>query len=203
MSSLLEMLGGQLAGGGSAAIARQLGVDQKQAETAIGAALPTLLEALQRRAEQPETAAGLNKALENDHDGSLLDNLAGYLERGEGGARAVAGDRILGHLLGERQDRVANGIAGIAGLNATQSMKLMAMLAPMLMGALGRRKREQNLGQGQLSDILRQENDAFRQGDSAQASIFGRLLDQDGDGDFDAKDMMKLGASMIGRMFKR
>ena len=90
----------------------------------------------------------------------------------------------------------------MSGMDAASVSKLLAMLAPLVMGALGKSQRSQKLDPSQLNDYLQQQRKTFQTGDPSQASIFGKMLDQDGDGDFDASDMMRLGSSIMGRLFK-
>lgn len=201
-SSLIEMLGTQLSGSAAETIGRKLGTNPQQTQTAIAAAIPTILEALTRQADQPQAADGLHKAITRDHDGSLLDNLQDYLEKGAGNPRATAGDDILSHILGSKRSRVENGVGQLSGLDAGTAAKLLGMLAPLVLGAVGKMQRDGGLNSGQLTDLLRNERTRMQTGDPAQASFFERMLDQDGDGDFDASDMMRLGSSIIGRFFK-
>ena len=58
-----------------------------------------LVGALARNAQDPSKAGALSNALSRDHDGSVLDDVAGYLGRGDD----ADGDGILGHVLGGKQ----------------------------------------------------------------------------------------------------
>ena len=53
-------------------IAQRIGADRQQTQTAIGAALPALLTGLNRNTNAAGGAQNLDRALEKDHDGSLL-----------------------------------------------------------------------------------------------------------------------------------
>ena len=75
--------------------------------------LPILLAALNRNASNPAGAAALHGALERDHDGSILDNLGGFL----GNAQAGPGAGILKHVLGERQESTAQAVGAASGLD--------------------------------------------------------------------------------------
>ncbi|MCA9186129.1 MAG: DUF937 domain-containing protein [Pirellulaceae bacterium] len=202
MSSLLDLIGDQLTGSATQQISQQLGLDETQTKTAIAAALPTLLEAVGRQAATPDGAQGLHQALAKDHDGSLLDNVAGFFQGG-GGGRAGLGEGILGHILGSKRQRVEQGVGQMAGVDAATSGKLLSMLAPIVMGALGKQQRQQGFGVDQLTDFIGKQRQSVATGDPQSAGIFQKLLDQDGDGDFDVSDMMRLGSSFIGRMFKK
>ena len=122
MSSILQQLQQQLGGGVTDQISRQLGTDRSATGQAISAALPVLLGALARNASSTEGADALNGALERDHDGSVLDQLGGFLGQGDSGP----GEAILKHVLGARQGRVTQGLGQATGLNAGQIASILA-----------------------------------------------------------------------------
>jgi hypothetical protein len=131
--------------------------------------------------------------------GGLGGMLGGMLGGGGGGSptsgAANPGGAILGHIFGKKTDAVNNGISKNSGLSGMQTTALMGALAPIVMGMLGRRKQ-----QGNLSPIdLQRELGAASQEVEQQpgGSFLGRMLDQDGDGDFDMKDMMAFATKRI------
>lgn len=177
--NILDSLMPLLDGANVQQISRQLGVGEAQAGTAITAALPLLVGALQRETASPAGLDSLAGALDRDHDGSVLDDIGGFL--GSGGS-AAAGAGILGHLLGGRQGNVAASLGKSTGLQSGQILQLLTMLAPLVMGALGKAKRQGPSGAGGLADIL---GGATRQVDQQAPDLMsslGRMLDTDGDG---------------------
>ena len=203
MPSLIEILAQQLGSSASQTISKQLGADEQQTRTAIAAAVPSLMEALTRTASTPEGARRLHQTVEQDHDGSLLDEVNDYIEQKDSNKQGGQGADLLKDILGPKQKQVESGVGKMSGLDAGSVAKLMAMLAPLVLGAIGRKQKQEKLDSDGLSKYLGQEREAFQKGDPKQASIFGKMLDQDGDGDFDASDMMRVGASMLGQMFKK
>lgn len=69
-------------------------------------ALPVLMKAMERNAATPEGAQGLLGALNGKHDGSILDNLGGLFGGGVDEDVKVDCSKILGHVLGNRQQGV-------------------------------------------------------------------------------------------------
>lgn len=202
MSSIMELLSGSLDENRLQQMSKALGADPAQTKNAIGAALPALLGAVARQAGDKDGAKKLHAALERDHDGSLLDNLGGYLEAGGKAAgprdRSYAGDAIVNHMLGDRKARVEQGVGQIAGLDSSAAGKLLSMLAPILMGALGKQQRGRGMSADDLSGYLQKERSSIEQQARTKSGGFiGRLLDQDGDGDFDLKDALSLGARFL------
>jgi hypothetical protein len=174
MSSILDILSQQLDPNTVRAISQEIGAPPDATESAIAGALPTLLGGLSRNAETPDGLAGLVNALDADHDGSLLDDLAGFLGGALAGQRAADGGGILGHILPGRRDQVENGLAGRSGLDAAQIGRLLMMLAPIVMAALGRARRQGGLNRGGLGDLLRNES---RRADSVTGGLGRVALD--------------------------
>lgn len=202
MSGLIDLVGNYLNSDSVSQISKTIGAEPEQTQQAIGAILPTLMGAITRNASNDEGAASLHNALANDHDGSILDHLGSFFGGGKPDAvssRATQGDSILDHILGNRRSRVEEGVSRSSGLSTSQVMKLMAILAPLLMGALGKRRKEKDLSSGGLSDLLRTEKEEVEE-KSFGGGFIARMFDQDGDGDFDMMDIMKFGA---GRLFGR
>ena len=177
--SLLDTIQQQLGPDAVQQLSRRIGADPGTTGNAVDAALPLLVAALSRQASDPARAAELADAVEQDHDGSLLDNLSGFL----GGSGAPAGGNgILGHILGQRRGAVERGIGQTTGLDTSKVAQLLPMLAPIVMAALGRAKRERQLDAGGVSTLLTGERERLNDRAPGMMGALGRFLDQDGDG---------------------
>ncbi|MDM1074060.1 DUF937 domain-containing protein [Empedobacter brevis] len=177
--------------------AKQLGINESQAQTAVAAAIPFLLSALNKNA-QNGGAEGISNAL-NQHDGSILDNLSGFLNQG---GNQQDGLGILGHVLGNKQQNVEAAISQQSGLNMQQVTQILALVAPIVMGYLGKQKQSESLDSTGIAGLL----GGLVGGSSAQANQgginlggFEKLLDQDGDGQLGLGDAMGL----LGGFFKK
>ena len=156
MSSILDQVRQQLGPDSIQQISQTLGADPETTSRAVSMALPALLGGLSQNAAQPQGAAALDNAL-NAHDGSILDNLGGLLGGGGGGGAAGGiGGAILGHIFGPKRGPVEQGVGKASGLDAAQVAQLMAMLAPIIMGVLGKMKREKGVDANKLPDVLNQ-----------------------------------------------
>lgn len=129
-----------------------LGTDPGATANAVSAALPLLLGGLAQNASNPQGAAALDQAL-GDHDGSILGNLGGLL--GGGGAGGIGG-KILSHILGGRRSDAEQGVARASGLDAQQVARLLMMLAPIVMGVLGKMRQQGGVDASRLPDVLQQ-----------------------------------------------
>ncbi|MGH1504701.1 MAG: DUF937 domain-containing protein [Acidimicrobiales bacterium] len=203
-NSMLNDLVGRLGDGGVAQIASSLGADQGTTRSAIEQALPALLGGLAGNAESPGGADALSSALD-DHSGSVFDQLGGLLGSGGGD-----GAKILGHVLGGKQGAVEQKLAGNSGLDLGSISKLLPILAPLVMGYLGDRKKSDGLDAGGLGSLLGTER---RQAEATSPGLGGlaSILDSDGDGSIvdDVIDLTKGGGSkggigsILGRLLRR
>lgn len=203
MNGILDLLASNLGGSQMDQLARTIGADPRKTQAAVGAALPALLTALNRNTNSADGAQRLNRALEQDHDGSLLDNLGGLLGGGLGG-KQVDGGGILGHVLGGQRRQVEEGVAQASGLDMGQVAKLLPLLAPIVMAALGRQKRQAGLDGAGLSGVLGQEAARARQ--AAPKGALGALsgfLDRDGDGSIQDDLAGQVGRAALGKLFGR
>ena len=190
----LEALLGLLQGQDLGNLASQVGGNEGEAKNGVMAALPAMLAALGKNAGTEKGAEELNNALEKKHDGSILDNLSGYLSNPD----LKDGAGILNHLFGNQTSNVANAVSQSSGLDTNGSMKMLQMLAPILMGILGQQKKQNNLdakGLGNLTSMLA-SNFGSEAGTSGIMETVTNLLDANKDGNV-VDDIM----GMVGKFF--
>ena len=152
-SSVLDELRAHLSDDTVDQISRKIGADPQQTKSAIDGAIPLLLAALGKQAADPDRRTGLQQAIREDHDGSVVDNLQAYLD-GQLSGRATDGQGIVNHVLGEQQQPAAQALAGKSGLDLSSIMSLLPLLAPIVMGMLGKKERSGGLSMDSITDIL-------------------------------------------------
>ena len=174
--SLLAGLAQQFSGDTIGQLSNLLGAPQDQTGQAVAAALPMLLGSMAGAAQQDNGANALFGALSNDHDGSILDML-GPLLGGGYASRALGADggRILQHVLGNNLGAVEQTVARGAGIEMDLVQKLLPILAPIVMGYIGRRLRSGDMNAGGLGSMLGLEQEQARQPDSGLGAIFDLL----------------------------
>ena len=190
----LEALLGLLQGQDLGQLAEQVGGNEGQVKNGVMAALPAMLTALSKNTGTEKGAQELNNALETKHDGSILNNLSGYLSNPD----LKDGAGILNHLFGSQTSNVANAVSQSSGLDTNGSMKMLQMLAPILMGILGQQKKQNNLdakGLGNLTSMLA-SNFGSEAGTSGIIETVTNLLDANKDGNV-VDDIM----GMVGKFF--
>jgi hypothetical protein len=201
---LMDLLQGQLSEGLVDQLSNQLGgADKKQTAAAATSILSTLMGGLAKNAATPEGASSLANALDRDHDGSIMDDLMGMLsgQTQPAAEKAMNGAGILNHILGPRQGNAVQMISQMSGLDSGKTSNLMTMLAPMIMGVLGKTKQQQGLDVGGLASLLSGTVSNRQQADPTMRLITS-FLDSDGDGDI-KDDVAKMGMKFLGNLFKR
>ena len=171
----------------------QIGGTEGQVKNGLEAALPAMLAALNKNTGTEKGAEALNNALEK-HDGSILNNLSGYLSSPD----LKDGTGILNHLFGNQTTNVANAISQSSGLDTNGSMKMLQMLAPIVLGALGQQKKENNLDAGGLNALTSMLSGTLG-GNEKASGIMGlvtNMLDANKDGNV-VDDIM----GMVGNFF--
>lgn len=186
MFSLQDLLGQQQGQQALQEITQNVGAEPSAVNSAIQMALPAILSGLANNASTPQGAESLNNALEQDHSGGILDNLGGLGSLIFGGGQQsqpqpqVNAGGILGHIFGSNQGQVAQQVSQKSGLNTGQTAQILMMLAPIVLGYLGRQKQQNNMDAGGLSNWLGGQQQQIQQ--SPQGGILSSILDRNNDG---------------------
>lgn len=208
MSTILDDLTAQIQGNTLTQMSRQLGADETATAQAVSMALPMLIGGLAREAETPAGAQSLDRALAEDHDGSLLDNISSLFGPATSGAadvavpRALNGAGILEHVLGRKKEPVQQGIGRATGLNGQQVGRLLMMLAPLVMAYLGRRKRETGATANDIGATLQHERQEVERRAPGLGGILGQIFGAGGeDKPGIADDLARMAPNVLGKMF--
>ena len=154
------------------------------------------MNALARNSKSTDGAQALQNAIARDHDGSLLDNLSGYLNNPE----AANGAGILKHVLGGKKQNVESYISKDAGISSSSAAKILEMAAPIVMGYLGKSSaggRNTDVIGSLLNSVLT----SGKSGPGKKQSVVEQLLDRDNDGSV-LDDIAEMGMSFLSKMRK-
>jgi hypothetical protein len=183
MSGILDLLNSDMGKELVSSISQKTGIDASQASNVVSSGLPALMGAMQSNLSSGEGASGLLSALTSGkHDGGILDNIGGFLNGGD----FSDGSKILGHVLGGNQDTMVQGLSSKTGVDSGIISKILPMLAPIVMGYLGKQTKSNGVSNGaDLSGML-----GSLLGGAGGDSILTSVLDQNGDGKLDVSDAM-------------
>lgn len=181
MSGILDLLNSDLGKTIISGVAGQTKQPQNKTQDVLTMALPVLMAAMKRNAATPQGAEGLMGALSSKHDGSILENLGGLFGGGVDDTVISDGEKILGHVLGNKQQNVTNTLGAKSGMDAGSVAQILKVAAPILMGVLGNQAKKQNVSssngiEGLLGGLLGGSSPQNEQ------SFLESILDADGDG---------------------
>ncbi len=200
MAGLMDLLNSDLGKQIISGVSGQVGTNEGQTSSVLASVLPALVGAMQNNASTPEGQSGLLGALlGGKHDGSILDNLSGFITGGD----HSDGASILGHVLGGNQENVQNQVSQNTGVSSDKIAMIMKIAAPILMGYLAKQAQGSGMNAsgvsnngGGLGDILggllggQTQQQAPVQ--SGGGNILTSMLDQDGDGELGIGDAISV-----------
>ncbi|WP_294217053.1 DUF937 domain-containing protein [uncultured Chryseobacterium sp.] len=153
----------------------KFGINRNQVLALLAVAAPLIISYLRKKSEDNKEAEALNNALDKDHDGSILNDPS-QLE-----TRQAEGGSILNHIFGNDKQNVENQLSQNTGISIDKIGPVLAMLAPVIMGYIGKEKQQNNVGSGGLGDLLggilgNASNQAQSQQSSPLNDILGSVL---------------------------
>ena len=192
MNAITQIVTQQLGGSAARTIAQRFGISESTANTAIQMGVPLILAALARNASQPQEAQNLHQAVATDHDGSIFDNVTGYLQN----PQSANGAGILGHVFGGQRPTIENNLAQATGMDQSSAGGLLETLAPLVMGSLGKAQQQNGLDASGLSDLLNNQQQEAQANAPGAMSMLSSLLDQNKDGS-SMDDLQRMAASFF------
>ncbi|WP_159479243.1 DUF937 domain-containing protein [Chryseobacterium sp. 18068] len=146
--SLIDLLTGNTGNQVAEQAENKFGISKNQIIALLAVATPLVISYLRNKSQDNKEAEALNNALDKDHDGSILDDTS-QLE-----ARQNEGGSILSHVFGSEKGNVENQLSQNTGISIDKIGPILAMLAPVIMGYIGKEKQQNNVGAGGLGDLL-------------------------------------------------
>ena len=148
--NLIELITGNAGNQVASQAENKFGISKNQIIALLAVAASLVISYLRKKSqEDPNEAEALNNALDKDHDGSILDNPA-QVE-----ARVQEGGSILDHIFGGQKAQVENQLSQNTGISMDKIGPVLAMLAPLIMGYIGKEKQSNGVNSGGgLGDLL-------------------------------------------------
>jgi len=193
MNYLIEQLGASLFNQASIEqISNSVGLQPAQTQNILGQAVPLILKGLLNNSQKQSGLADLFSALVKDHDGGILGQM-GDLIKNPGVAK---GESMLGHILGNKRSTVESQIGKSNNIDMAKIAKIFAIAAPIIMGVLGRQRKQNDWNMGGLNDALTRTNQDLHQKNKKEMSVIERMIDSDGDGSI-GDDLAGIGMSVL------
>lgn len=142
-------------------IAEKNHIESDKAQDITNDALNLILTALKKNTDDEKGAHDLDKALSEDHDGSLLDQLDAYLEGNKPSGvadRTINGPGIVDHLFWQKKEQATDLLSKKTGVDKQKATEILIQLAPVALALLGKARnttaKEENKEGGDLSGLL-------------------------------------------------
>lgn len=177
-------------------IGQKAGVSSTEVQSALGSIVPMILGSVNQKAtsnSNPFDLGSLIGMLDGDKDGSVLDNIAGFVTGG-----SSSKFDILGQLFGGKQNLLASALGQKSGMNSSTMASILQFAAPVILSYLGRKKK--NEGETNLLEQMMGFQNEVKTKAPESDSFLERLIDQDGDGD-SSDDLLRMGTSILGKLF--
>ena len=140
-------------------LSKNIWEEKEPTKKATWSIMDLILWALAKNTSTPEGAAQLDKALEEDHDGSLLDNLSDYLsgKKPEWVKDTTLNAKwILDHILWSKKEPSEELISKQTGMSKASIGKLLLQLAPIWLAMLGKVKKETWAWANEMSQMIQE-----------------------------------------------
>lgn len=174
--SLIDLITGNTGNKVAENAENKFGISKGQMIGLAAVAVPLIIMYLKNKSEDADEAESLNKALDKDHNGSILNNPSEAMEK------ESEGNSILDHIFGSKKSAVESSLASQTGISMSTIGPLLATLAPLVMGYIGKQKQDSGVSSGGgLSDLLggilgKASTDAKAEPSNPLNDILGGLL---------------------------
>lgn len=123
--------------------------DSSQIQQVIAAALPLLISGMTQNAQNDEGAESLSNAMDQ-HAAKDHSDIVNLIEQVD----AADGKKVVGHVLGDKEKDITKALSKKTGLTTKQVISVLAIVAPILLTMLGKKKQEHNVQSNQLGGLL-------------------------------------------------
>jgi OmpA-OmpF porin, OOP family len=142
-----------------------LGESSGNTKSAVMAAIPSLLGGFINKTSDSSGAGTIfNMLSSGNHDGGILNNLGNVFSGGNSSSSIMsAGTGILSSLFGGKLDGISNIISSVSGINKGSSSSLLGLLAPIVMGMIGKQVKSQGVSSASgLASMLGSQKDLIK-----------------------------------------
>lgn len=135
-------------------IASAFNIDRQLIGQAVSAAVPALIGSLAGAASKPGGAATLDAAV-REQEPDILESLPGILASGSQQDLIRNGTNMLQTVLGpSTMSSLASAVGKFSGMSQGTSSSLLGMLAPAVLGLLGKQKQQKGLDAAGMARLL-------------------------------------------------
>jgi OmpA-OmpF porin, OOP family len=135
-----------------------LGESESGVGKALSGILPTVLGGLADKTATHDGADMVSRLAGEQNQSGVLDNLSGFF--GHGSESMVSkGAGLLGGIFGDKVSGLTGLLSNFAGIKSSSTSSLLGMIAPVVLGFLGKHASTNNLNAGGLASMLSSQKD--------------------------------------------
>lgn len=135
-----------------------VGESESSTRQALNGAVPTLLGGLTNMASSHEGASSITNMIRDGGYGATVDNASSLFSGGSSTSNMLnVGQQLIGKIFGSKGSSVSDAIASSSGIKPSSAASLMALAAPLALGALGKHAAAQGVGAAGVPDMLLNE----------------------------------------------
>ena len=127
--------------------------DSKKTSTLFDTAAQSILSGMMKKASNPQGAQDIFRAVES-HDDGVLDKLGDLLGGGNEKDLMKSGGGVLDTVFGQNQSGILGSIGKFLGIDNSMMGTLMKLVAPIVMGVIGRHVKSKALDAVGLGSLL-------------------------------------------------
>lgn len=144
-------------------ISSLIGESPAKTQQALGVAVPSLAGVICNEASTPAGAARVHNLVTNTQlPGDLLTNASGAVAGGAATDSLMrTGSSVVSSLLGDRVAAVTNLIASTTGIQGSSASHLLSVVAPLLIGVIGRHMTSAGIGTLGVSSMMSGHRDSI------------------------------------------
>ncbi len=156
MSNFLNEFMGSLGPEVTKQLSSNLGIKEKIANQIVPQVIPMILGGLKNQKDNFGGEQRVDHILNKYGKEDVLDNISDLFASK---IQDKSTDPRLGGLLGESGVQATNMLSQRFGINANTAMKIIPMLAPVVLGALSRKRNQEGAGSSGIASLLDQDGD--------------------------------------------
>ena len=175
--NLIDLAKGYLTKTAVGKISEHLNEDSNDVQSALSGILPTILGGIVQQASTHNGANQLLGSLKQNNFGSLLDNFSGAIGgTNQSDSLLSSGGGIIKSIFGDKIGSIISAISSFSGLRSSSSSSLLSMVAPLIMGVIGKQVNTSSSGVSGLTNLLMGQKDYIKTAMPSGLSSISSLL---------------------------
>lgn len=154
-TNLIEMVKGYLTPDIIQKASQLVGENSEGTQTALSGIVPTVLGGVLNKFSSSTGINQLVGMLGSGDQGGILNNVGGLFSGGAASENLLSqGQGLISSIFGGQSNAVADSISKFSGVKSSSALSLLSMVAPLVLGAIGKVKANEGLSTSGLASLL-------------------------------------------------